>query len=66
MRRLSPRIAVLALILALFVGWSLPAAGQPVVGEQAPGFSLPALDGATVSLESHLGRTVVLHFGAGW
>lgn len=63
---MSPRGALLAVLLVLLLGGALPAAGQPVVGGQAPGFSLPALDGATVSLDSYSGRFVVLHFGAGW
>lgn len=63
---MSPRAGIPAAVFLLFVGFALPAAGQPEVGGKAPGFSLTALDGATVSLEDYRGRPVVLHFGAGW
>ena len=32
------------------------------VGDKAPGFSLPASNGTTVSLDEFKGRTVVLFF----
>jgi len=54
-------------VVALTLG--IPAhfsTAQPEHGGQAPGFSLPALDGATVSLADLRGKIVVLHFGAGW
>jgi peroxiredoxin len=35
-------------------------------GAEAPGFRLPSLDGAEVSLESYRGRLVVLNFWATW
>lgn len=38
----------------------------PGVGQQAPPFSLPTLDGPEVALEAYRGRTVVLHFWASW
>lgn len=39
---------------------------QPMLGQGAPGFSLPSLEGKTVSLAGFRGQLVVLHFGAGW
>ncbi len=38
----------------------------PGVGQQAPSFSLPTLDGQEVALESYRGRPVLLHFWASW
>ncbi len=38
----------------------------PQVGKLAPEFSLPALDGTPVSLESLRGRPVMLNFWATW
>lgn len=38
----------------------------PNVGQQAPPFSLPTLDGPEVALESYRGRPVLLHFWASW
>jgi hypothetical protein len=39
---------------------------HPMIGEAAPVFDLPEVDGGTLSLESFKGRYVVLHFGASW
>lgn len=39
---------------------------QPWIGNPAPPFSLPTLDGKTLSLSDLKGKLVVLHFGAGW
>ncbi|MGC9024442.1 MAG: TlpA family protein disulfide reductase, partial [Chloroflexia bacterium] len=38
----------------------------PGVGQEAPLFSLPTLDGREVSLEAFRGRPVLLHFWASW
>jgi peroxiredoxin len=38
----------------------------PAVGQIAPPFTLPALDGAHYALETFRGRTVLLHFWASW
>lgn len=39
---------------------------QPMIGENAPSFRLPALDGKTYSLEQFRGKYVVIHFAATW
>ncbi len=39
---------------------------QPWVGEPAPQFNLPTIEGKSVSLTELRGKIVVLHFGAGW
>jgi len=39
---------------------------QPWIGNPAPPFSLPTLDGKRLSLADLRGQFVVLHFGAGW
>lgn len=55
-------------LLLLALAW-LPAQGgaaEPVVGNPAPPFELPDLDGELVSLADNAGKLVVLHFGTGW
>ena len=56
-------LGVLLLAVALGVVGRLRSPGLP---EEAPGFSLPTLDGATVALSELRGRTVVLNFWATW
>jgi cytochrome c biogenesis protein CcmG/thiol:disulfide interchange protein DsbE len=48
------------LLLSMTAMSSVFAAGLFKVGEQAPGFTLTALNGETVSLESYKGKVVVL------
>lgn len=60
------RKAVVILIIALL---AIPALAKPVlkVGSPSPSFSLPNLNGKTVSLEEYLGKKViVLSFFASW
>jgi hypothetical protein len=58
---------VLCLTLLLLVAAAgLSAQDGPIVGNTAPGFSLPAIGGEAVSLEDLRGRIIILHFGAGW
>ncbi len=56
-----------ALWLALPALTPAPASSaEPLVGEPAPAFELPSLDGERVALSDFRGKLVVLHFGAGW
>lgn len=53
--------------VALLAGaWALAAMEHPMIGEEAPAFELPTLDGETLSSSDLRGGYVVLHFGAGW
>ncbi len=54
--------ALAGAILARPVG----AAKGPAIGEPAPPFTLPDLEGRPVSLASFRGRVVILHFWATW
>lgn len=36
------------------------------IGKPAPAFTLPSLDGTSVSLSDFKGKYVVVHFGTGW
>ena len=38
----------------------------PIVGKQAPTFSLPGIDGENVSLSDYAGRPLVINFWATW
>lgn len=64
---MTRRSVVPCVLLMLLAGLAaLPASSQPVVGGEAPGFSLAALDGSTINHADLRGRIVVIHFGAGW
>jgi len=39
---------------------------QPMIGEPAPLFELPGIDGKTYSLADLRDMFVVIHFGASW
>lgn len=39
---------------------------QQMLGEPAPAFDLPSVQGDSVSLESLRGKLVVIHFAASW
>ncbi len=39
---------------------------QPMIGEPAPPFELPGIDGNTHSLADLRDRFVVIHFGTSW
>lgn len=55
-------LALLAAPLMLVAGWLR----GPTLPDQAPVFSLPDLDGRSVSLADYRGKTVVLNFWATW
>jgi cytochrome c biogenesis protein CcmG/thiol:disulfide interchange protein DsbE len=59
------RLAVVALLAA---AGALPTAALavPRVGEPAPGFSLPTVDGRTLTLASLKGKPVYINFYATW
>lgn len=60
-------IAAFALLLATGLGRDPTALPSRLVGEPAPGFSLPALDGGgTIELERFRGQVVVVNFWASW
>lgn len=59
-------MSVLFTLSVLAIGGAISAAEHPMMGEPAPPFDLPTLDGDQISLDDLRGRYVVLHFGAGW
>jgi len=67
MRRIPFLLALLAIALltACARGAPSPASGTPGVGDDAPGFTLPAAGGGTVRLSDLAGRPVLLYFSMG-
>ncbi|MGH8944865.1 MAG: TlpA family protein disulfide reductase [Acidimicrobiia bacterium] len=59
--------AVFAVVLASRFGTDPSLVPSPLIGEPAPGFSLPTLDGkSTISLTDLEGEVVVVNFFASW
>lgn len=59
------RLALLAL-LALLVACGSSAPSAPALGQAAPDFTLPTLDGQTIQLSQLKGRVVIVNFWATW
>lgn len=58
---------LLPLFLSLMLGPSVGFSAEVSIGQPAPDFELPTLDGQQqVALADYRGQLVVLHFGAGW
>ena len=47
-------------------GPEAPFADHPMIGEPAPDFALPGIDGKTLGLADLRGRYLVIHFGTSW
>ena len=59
-------IALLIAAAVFLVLRLIPTRGQPDLSGAAPGWSLPALSGETLSLSDYQGQTLVLNFWATW
>jgi len=62
-------VAVVAVVVAVAFGYVRLAQNKGYAlkkGAEAPGFSLPALDGRPVDLASYRGKVVLLNFWATW
>jgi len=60
---MNKRFFLLAATLGILL---IPAAGPSAEPQTLPDFSLPSLEGKTVSLHDFTGKTVVLNFWASW
>lgn len=57
----------LAVLIVVMVALPVRAQeNQPLIGEEAPGFTLTAIDGRTYSLDAFKGKYVVLHIATTW
>jgi cytochrome c biogenesis protein CcmG, thiol:disulfide interchange protein DsbE len=68
-KRTLPRAGLLWLLVLGLAACAEPraAAGQgPDVGDLAPDFTLPSLDGRSVSLREHRGEVILINFWATW
>ncbi len=71
-KRADFRRTLKALLLAGIITSTVSLAGspnrenQPMIGESAPLFSLPGVDGKTYSLADAAGKYVVIHFATTW
>jgi len=59
-----PVASVLGLVI--LAGWGTPARAGARVGEAAPTFTAPELDGTTFDLAAHRGEVVVMNVWASW
>ena len=62
---MSLRFSVLSAAF-LLASAALAEMKPPWIGNPAPAFRLPTLDGEMLALSDREGQLVVLHFGAGW
>ena len=56
----------MSMVLTAMVMMGMSSAGELQVGAKAPDFTLPVLDGASVTLSDLQGQSVVLNFWAPW
>jgi len=59
-------VAVIVALLATGLGRDPSVIASPLVGRAAPNFTLPQLDGPSVTLSKLRGQIVVLNFWASW
>ncbi|MFP3940073.1 MAG: redoxin domain-containing protein [Acidobacteriota bacterium] len=60
--RISPALSAAVAVMTLAAGWACADASAATVGEPAPGFTLPDLEGAEHSLSEYRGQVVVLEW----
>jgi len=65
-RRLPTALSALLALAVLAPATSADVADHPRLGEPAPSFELPSVDGDTFRLADHAGDYLVIHFGASW
>ena len=62
MRPFMPTVlAIAVIIMSVLAGCGTPQQACPKIGDKAPDFTLPGLDGKSISLSSFIGKPVVIN-----
>ena len=61
MRSFIPLLLVFAVIISMLAGCGTPQQACPKIGDKAPDFTLPGLDGKSISLSSFAGKPLVIN-----
>ena len=61
MRFFLPILLAIAAIIGVFAGCGTPHQACPKIGDKAPDFTLPGIDGKSISLSSFAGKPVVIN-----
>jgi peroxiredoxin len=61
MRSFIPLLLVIAFIISTLAGCGAPQQACPKIGDKAPDFTLPGLDGKSISLSSFAGKPVIIN-----
>jgi peroxiredoxin len=61
MRSFIPPLLVIAVLISALAGCGTPQQACPKIGDRAPDFTLPGLDGKNISLSNFAGKPVVIN-----
>ena len=61
MRSSMPLLLVIAFIISMPAGCGAPQQACPKIGDKAPDFTLPGIDGKSISLSSFAGKPVIVN-----
>jgi peroxiredoxin len=61
MRSFIPPLLVIAVLISVLAGCGTPQQACPKIGDRAPDFTLPGLDGKNISLSNFAGKPVVIN-----
>jgi len=61
MRSFIPLLLVIAAVIGVLAGCGTPQQACPKIGDKAPDFTLPGLDGKNISLSTFAGKPVIIN-----